>query len=200
MIQEQPRSRKFFNAKKNGKVATEFDVIRVSADTTVLAKPEKQAATALAERALRMAAGWLMEFRRSTATPLAHPRDLGLACRCRKLRRAGQPASRSAGNPPERSCEGLQEQERNRSDVPTPTASIPRQLPSTDPHHAADSLFPQVSASFGQDWGSRGRRFKSCRPDGRRRPARPGQMPRSAGLSHARRRSPSIVHSGPKTC
>lgn len=38
-------------------------------------------------------------------------------------------------------------------------------------------------------WGSRGRWFKSCRPDGRSKPAVPGNYPRSAGFSYPMWRS-----------
>ena len=36
----------------------------------------------------------------------------------------------------------------------------------TAPRGPADPLFPQVGGVAGLRWGSRGRRFKSCRPDG----------------------------------
>jgi hypothetical protein len=52
------------------------------------------------------------------------------------------------------------------------------------PEHAAQSF---------HDWGSRGRRFKSCRPDGSNQPAGSGKKPRSGGLFHALKRS-SLDH------
>ena len=41
-----------------------------------------------------------------------------------------------------------------------------RQRVRTAPPRPADSLFPLVTRLVGPRWGSRGRRFKSCRPDG----------------------------------
>ncbi|AHH98707.1 hypothetical protein [Kutzneria albida] len=79
-----------------------------------------------------------------------------------------------------------QEQEQNRSDMHTRTALSRRQLTATDPHHAADSLFPQVSSMIGRYWGSRGRRFKSCRPDGQNKARRHWETSRSTGLFRTR--------------